>query len=88
MNDKAFQRQAQKELIKRDTNLARRAVSEKAKKVLNKPTLDKFDRDWADSGDHTVAAWKVRRLLGETGYEKELRERAERIAEDIKRRHT
>lgn len=89
IDNKSVHREAQKALIKRDVALARRAASEKMKKALNKPTMDQIDREWADSGDRSLAAWQVRRTLGkdrETPMEKQLREMANRQAEKLKNR--
>ena len=83
MADKAVQRQAQKEIIKRD-------LKDTKAKVYSKYREAKGDLPqnvgWYMDRTNKKATKNIANLLNETAYEKELRERAERIAEDIKRR--
>ena len=83
MADKAVQRQAQKEIIKRD-------LKDTKAKVYSKYREAKGDLPqnvgWYMDRTNKKATKNIANLLNETAYEKELRERADRIAEDIKRR--
>ena len=83
MADKAVQRQAQKEIIKRD-------IKDTKAKVYSKYREAKGDLPqnvgWYMDRTNKKATKNISNLLNETAYEKELRERADRIAEYIKRR--
>lgn len=83
MSDKVFQRRAQKEIIKRD-------LKDTKAKVYSKYREAKGDLPqnvgWYMDRTNKKATKNIANLLNETAYEQELRERADRIAEDIKRR--
>ena len=83
MSDKAVQRQAQKEIIKRD-------IKDTKAKVYSKYREARGDLPqnvgWYMDRTNKKATKNIANLLNETPYEKALRERADRIAEDMKRR--
>lgn len=83
MSDKVFQRRAQKEIIKRDLKDAKAKVYSKYREA--KGDLPQ-NVGWYMDRTNKKATKNIANLLNETPYEKELRERADRIAEDIKRR--
>ena len=83
MADKAVQRQAQKEIIKRDLKDAKAKAYSKYREA--KGDLPQ-NVGWYMDRTNKKATKNIVNLLNETAYEKELRERADRIAEDIKRR--
>lgn len=83
MSDKVFQRRAQNEIIKRDLKDAKAKVYSKYREA--KGDLPQ-NVGWYMDRTNKKATKNIANLLNETAYEKELRERADRIAEDIKRR--
>lgn len=83
MADKAVQRQAQKEIIKRD-------IKDTKAKVYSKYREAKGDLPqnvgWYMDRTNKKATKNIANLLNETAYEKELRKKADSIAEYIKRK--
>lgn len=83
MADKAVQRQAQKEIIKRDINVAKAKAYSKYREM--KGDLPQ-NVGWTINRNNERVQKNISSLLGETKYEKGLRELAEREAERIRNR--
>lgn len=83
MADKAVQRQAQKEIIKRDLKNAKAKAYSKYREA--KGDLPQ-NVGWYMDRTSKRATKNISNLLNETAYEKELRKKADSIAEYIKRK--
>lgn len=83
MADKAVQRQAQKEIIKRDLKNAKAKAYSKYREA--KGDLPQ-NVGWYMDRTNKRATKNITNLLNETAYEKELRKKADSIAEYIKRK--
>lgn len=83
MADKAVQRQAQKEIIKRDINVAKAKAYSKYREM--KGDLPQ-NVGWTVNRNNERVQKNISNLLNETAYEKELRKKADSIAEYIKRK--
>ena len=83
MADKAVQRQAQKEIIKRDIKNTKAKVYSKYREA--KGDLPQ-NVGWYMDRTNEKATKNIANLLNETAYEKELRKKADSIAEYIKRK--
>lgn len=83
MADKAVQRQAQKEIIKRDLKNAKAKAYSKYREA--KGDLPQ-NVGWYMDRTSKRATKNITNLLNETAYEKELRKKADSIAEYIKRK--
>ena len=83
MTDKAVQRQAQKEIIKRDINVAKAKAYSKYREARGDLPQNV---GWTVNRNNERVQRNISSLLGETKYEKGLRELAEKEAERIRNR--